>query len=1764
MEDDDPAPTYEKPNKSPIFRRDRHLASALTRGEIDYLLNNWDNPRGLKKEHILLKQDTQDVTFLSSSQYIHWALIHVSSQPATPSSVSLLLRHMRVANDATILGHRNYAKIDPVLAPPVATPLLAQIFTVKKYLARVVDDITFSRRFRQEYTFFGCKAVCYGNLHVVWTSDRFAYLITHSHFLAVRDCVNSWFSCLAYAYQNSKKYPGYNLYNEVANVITSVLRDTGIYKDDIYDLLKSWQPLVIGTILKYMESDPSFLLSMTETITTYQNSYLLQLATRPLTTHVDCQVALELTGLTKSFGHPEVVMDDSVAAWFDKGTVRKENLEEIGELARSAFVLEFSRNYFKTKRRWPTLVFQDGADPRVRECYEGGYWGELPSDPWTPEMFANVVTGPTLAFDYQVYTADLLSDKSVIPGRDHWIYEFDTQAHRTIHGYFPKGPPRESGNVILQYISRESVNVREIVDIIATGHIPKKWKVCIGVAKEREMKKRKARFFGKMTLEMRLYQVATENNIKNVFKYIPHQTMTKSEDGLMKHLIKMANSPDDEEGGYVFISIDFSSWCTSFRWEGVTPLMEELDRLLGLHGVFSFTQRFPLMCVLLFQDRFNPPRQGGDGDPVNGPRCIHGPEAWMEGLRQKGWTLLTILLILIASWKCNTVATLTGQGDNQVIYLRIPARKTLEDLKMTKHEYITWFQMVLRDLCTGAGITMKLEETWVSGILLEYGREFFLKGAQVSSALKRISRVASEANQTIPSINGDLAGVFSTGMAAAQKDHHPVAAYWTTIVEASFTLQERFPELARYPVEYLTALVSTSRILGGFPVTLFANFCTRSVQDPLTSQLCLIKTFLESPRHRPHMLKIATTLMSRADPKMLVQDPLSLPLRMPRQPENYIKDKITEGLPSLIKNRELIPLFGPEVEDRRQELLDDLMRIRPCNPKLLSKLMTLSNVGKQDALVRKFSNTRSIQAIACRDWNSEADILKKIRDLEDGSIRHILSRQTDKTLASMTPATCTTLLAQELREIGWGIPIEGVTMAAQQEQTTVCGWNQVDIADYTKTITLTMRGDPTLPWDISRGPVPPYIGAPTKVKAKRQPLQDTESYSFNQALLQALQLRSWVKGDEGMTGLIDALIGEKTQATPEELDRRTAHVYSGSITHRLPCPTMNRGGQSNSTSNLSSHIQISSSTATDFAKQGIDYTICFQSVFLYGVSVAGLLYRAAGVLPDKLAIVLDRGCCIWTIEPEVFSLDKSIYKGVPIPTAMAILPESAQRFGEEGLIKINPTESYHIHLAFRFAMWILNRRDTARISALENRAIDEISTPPFVNLSETSRLDVVPFMKYLITYLLILDPFLIGRLPLLLNDIRKAKMRTGFDDLIDTFSLSGLTHRFCKETVSSVLDLEDHEGWRITLCDYIMNTVGEDQLKHITTWFCILPDEEDFLLRKWIRATISLLGEYIQIKTRTKDELLATYQAVIDELRHKGYTPPPLRVCSSEEESVASIRHAARPVARGYHDIPDVPSPLITHNPSQPVSEERERLMHCLDGGRGVNHLYEMCRYLRNILEDLSEGPLCLVTSGDKGGRMYSVLYHSIRGALCEGFPMWRGDERDSSRLLETGPIFITGDSCAIPYSHIEFLANMGDKGPLRLREDVSRRCLFVTKDQRRAEEVFGCPGVELVLVRGELERCPGRLVWECAFQRVEGQERCTMWRLYSKNVKMRAHARVLIGLGNGTFSQAVRRPVHLAMYMQATRMVCLSPMTPVLHILRGLPINKRDLVYRM
>lgn len=254
-------------------------------------------------------------------------------------------------------------------------------------------------------------------------------------------------------------------------------------------------------------------------------------------------------------------------------------------------------------------------------------WDETPSNPWRPEDFEHVKLVKNLDFDYHVNLTDLLSDKSIIPELHQWIHEYDKQAHRTMYGVFPKGSPPTSKSAVVHYLSKERITVKEVIDSLQDMHIPLNWRAMIAVPKERELKN--ARFYGKMCFEMRLYQTATEKYIADhIFKYIKNQSMTMSEEQLTRTILRMNTPVLQIEGEtYVFIVLDFSSWCTNFRLELITPLFEELDNLFGLRNIYVFTHKFPLISYLLFQDRFMPPEQGPDGLPLEGPRCYPFPEA---------------------------------------------------------------------------------------------------------------------------------------------------------------------------------------------------------------------------------------------------------------------------------------------------------------------------------------------------------------------------------------------------------------------------------------------------------------------------------------------------------------------------------------------------------------------------------------------------------------------------------------------------------------------------------------------------------------------------------------------------------------------------------------------------------------------------------------------------------------------------------------------------------------------------------------------------------------------------------------------------------------------------------------------------------------------------------------------------------------------------------------------------------------------------------
>lgn len=120
--------------------------------------------------------------------------------------------------------------------------------------------------------------------------------------------------------------------------------------------------------------------------------------------------------------------------------------------------------------------------------------------------------------------------------RREWFKVYD----KSVLGFDP-GPMTTSRRVILEFLSRPEVAVKDILDTISTGSTPKDWLV-VGVhPKEREMKI-EPRLFAMLTLEMRIYYCSTEKNIaETIFPFFPQQTMTLDETQLKQRLFESSN-----------------------------------------------------------------------------------------------------------------------------------------------------------------------------------------------------------------------------------------------------------------------------------------------------------------------------------------------------------------------------------------------------------------------------------------------------------------------------------------------------------------------------------------------------------------------------------------------------------------------------------------------------------------------------------------------------------------------------------------------------------------------------------------------------------------------------------------------------------------------------------------------------------------------------------------------------------------------------------------------------------------------------------------------------------------------------------------------------------------------------------------------------------------------------------------------------------------------------------------------------------------------
>ncbi|CAB3222679.1 unnamed protein product [Arctia plantaginis] len=90
----------------------------------------------------------------------------------------------------------------------------------------------------------------------------------------------------------------------------------------------------------------------------------------------------------------------------------------------------------------------------------------------------------------------------------------------------------------------------------------------------------------------------------------------------------------------------------------------------------------------------------------------------IEGMRQNGWTLWTVILIRLVAEEFNFKLSIMGQGDNQMLLIEFT--ETLPE-EVTVNQ-VNQFISALEEKLSYIGPPLKIEETWISKDYLLYGK----------------------------------------------------------------------------------------------------------------------------------------------------------------------------------------------------------------------------------------------------------------------------------------------------------------------------------------------------------------------------------------------------------------------------------------------------------------------------------------------------------------------------------------------------------------------------------------------------------------------------------------------------------------------------------------------------------------------------------------------------------------------------------------------------------------------------------------------------------------------------------------------------------------------------------------------------------------------------------------------------------------------------------------------------------------------------------
>ncbi|AJR28581.1 polymerase [Sripur virus] len=795
------------------------------------------------------------------------------------------------------------------------------------------------------------------------------------------------------------------------------------------------------------------------------------------------------------------------------------------------------------------------------------------------------------------------------------------------HIQFNNNVPIPTKRVLETMLKKENTNwIKFLQEVDEKGF--EKDDLVIGLrAKEREMKN-KGRFFALMSWKLREYFVVTEYLIKKHF--IPlFQGLTMADDlnTVIDKMIQSTSGHDKEDCKRLVTvcnHLDYEKWNNNQRGESNNPVFKVMGQFLGFPNLITRTHEIFENSLIYFVNRpdLMTVRNGTVENKTEKRVCWNGQSGGLEGLRQKGWTITSMLMLLRIPRKRNTLIRTLAQGDNQVVittYRPRVARTETEKLEIYQ-EIKDNNEKIMKEVDRSAvrmGLRIKKEECMQSIGYLNYGKIIIINGILYPLLSKRVSRMSALSNDQLPTMANILSTVgsniltishFSINIKEVMLRFCWYISFFRRVWEIYSCILGRSikKDLPKNNVDHKYYIIKTAFCdpsLGGICGISLNRFLIRGFPDGVTEALSFWKLVYENTEHR--WLKELCVIFG--NPKLnifqpqhfrkLLEQPDSLNLPGGMTPALLLRDKILEGMEnqlSEIKNDMIVRSIQYK-RDEEDRVLNWLSSLEPWYPKFQSEFYNSTFLGIVESQLSLFQNARTIRNMMRKKIEIEFNLILITSEIDN--IKSVLTKP--QCLGSIW--RCSNEQADHLRMTGWGNKIYGVTVTHPSEMLGVInlGNHCCDICATMDTPYITVLVPKGFPQNMDqRGQYPSYLGSKTSEStALINPWEkETKIPLIKRASHLRVALGWFVDSDSKIAKSIfnnlESLTGEDWSQGQLESYQRT-----GTAAHRYGCSRQSSGGYCAQNPIISSHMITTTDTLGEWSAK--NYDVMFQSVILY-------------------------------------------------------------------------------------------------------------------------------------------------------------------------------------------------------------------------------------------------------------------------------------------------------------------------------------------------------------------------------------------------------------------------------------------------------------------------------------------------------------------------------------------------------------------------------------